>query len=285
MNRRNVQLAVLCSLLIALMFPVSITSTQALESRSSSSEWKRSIGTTIQTDTSAYDVTRTASSMEYEFPAPPPERERSECERISRFCEWLAQHGVLIENEDNVAGSENDTAANGFTDSGQGNRSAVGWQSASVSTIQANSSPDPVALNIPSLSISADVADVGIDQNREMEVPNDYNTVGWYRYGPRPGDEGSSVIAGHLDDAQGRSVFFDLQYIELGAEISIVMEDGSSQDFYVTAKVAYDSQNLPPEIFSREGNPQLALLTCGGTWDSSAGRYTETVVVFAAPVR
>lgn len=297
MNRRNLQLSILCGLLIALMIPVSIASSQALESRVSSGDWTRSVGTTLQSETGSYDATRTASSMEYEFPAPPPERERTDCERISRFCDWLAHYGALIENDDetddssspvvpdDVADGDDETTANGSPESTGENRSIVGWQSASVSTIQANTSPDPATLQIPSLSISANVSDVGIDQNREMEVPNDFNTVGWYRYGPRPGDNGSSVFAGHLDDAQGRSVFFDLQYVEIGAEISIAMEDNSVRDFVVTAKVAYDSQNLPAEIFTREGKPQLALLTCGGDWDSSAGRYTETVVVFAAPVQ
>lgn len=297
MNRRNLQLSILCGLVISLMIPVSIASSQALEPRVSSSEWTRSVGLTMQPEIGSYESTRTASSIEYDFPATPPERERGECEQISRFCDWLANYGALIEKDDepedqsnpvvpdDVADSEGESTTNGSPENTRENRSIVGWKSASVSTIQANTSPDPVTLQIPSLSISANVADVGIDQNREMEVPNDFNTVGWYRFGPRPGEDGSSVIAGHLDDAQGRSVFFDLQHIEIGAEISISMEDDSIRNFVVTAKVAYDSQNLPAEIFTREGKPQLALLTCGGQWDSSAGRYTETVVVFAAPVQ
>ncbi len=295
MNRRNIQLAILCSTLIALMMPISIGSTQAFERESSGGDWVRSTGLNLSSEFVGEYAQPASSSLEYEFPAPPPERTREDCKRISRFCNWLASHGSLVESDedesfesadvddsDDVASNGEQAAANGSTS--DENRSVVSWQSASVSTMENSTTPDPAKLEVPSLSISADVTDVGIDADRAMQVPDDFNTVGWYRYGPRPGQDGSSVFAGHLDDAQGRSVFYDLQFVDILDEIMITMDDGSVQTWQVTAKVSYDATNLPRSIFSREGDPQLALITCAGTWDSSAGRYTETMVVFATPV-
>jgi sortase (surface protein transpeptidase) len=305
MNRRSLQLSVLIALTIFIFAPAAASGHIATK------------GTAIDSG----EKVQAASSMEYEFPPAPQERTRDACERISRFCDWLTTRGALVEkdseeesdtatttsttdsneleiahveairadeDEDEDEGSDDaessNEESNASSSNGTQNRSVVGWQSATIGSFQQQTSPDPVKLEVPSLSISADVTGVGIGANREMVVPDDYNTVGWYRYGPRPGDEGSSVIAGHLDDAFGRSVFFDLQYIDIGEYVHITMDDGEVRSFQVTATVSYDSQNLPREIFTREGRPQLALLTCGGKWDSSAGRYTETVVVFGMPV-
>ncbi len=228
------------------------------------------------------------SSPVTEVSDPQQARDLLKCVRVSLFCEQYINRG-----NDDGASSEDSESDPDVSDrnrersssANQQNRSVVGWQSASVSALQNEEYPDPVSLEIPSLSISADISGVSIDQNRAMEVPDDFNTVGWYRHGPSPGQDGSSVIAGHLDDYNGRSVFFDLQYIELDATITVGYDDGSRQEFRVTNKDAYDSGNLPTDrLFRREGVPVLSLLTCGGTWDSSRGRYSETVVVYAIPV-
>jgi hypothetical protein len=40
---------------------------------------------------------------------------------------------------------------------------------------------------------------------------------------------------------------------------------------------------LPTSIFSRRGRPRLVLVTCGGPFDPSIGRYRDNVVVTAVP--
>ena len=35
-----------------------------------------------------------------------------------------------------------------------------------------------------------------------MDLPEDVDRVGWYRFGPAPGADGSAVLAGHVDDAE-----------------------------------------------------------------------------------
>jgi LPXTG-site transpeptidase (sortase) family protein len=217
----------------------------------------------------SYAELRFETSLDYEFPDPPQPRVVDDCERTLRLCEWLQSHGALIEPTPSVAA----------------NVSAVNWSSGSYSEFTSVRSEVPVLLEVPSLSISATVKGVGINGSREMEIPESFNTVGWYRYGPTPGDAGTSVIAGHLDDQNGRSVFFNLRKVEVGAIVIVTSRDGEETAFRVDEKRSYDSTKLPSEkIFTREGEPRLALITCGGRWDESAGRYTETVVVYATPV-
>jgi sortase (surface protein transpeptidase) len=232
--------------------------------------------------------------VEHEFNQPPITDGTSDCVRISRLCDWLSDHGSLFgpfsghdsseivvpdEDEEEVPSTSSSSSSSGE------NRSVVGWQSATIGSFQQQKAAAPTSLSVPSLSILANVSGVGIDSDRSMQVPDDNNTVGWYRHGPVPGESGSAVIAGHLDDYYGRSVFFDLRHIEIGADILITYEDGSATAFRVFDKQSYDSRNIPSEkIFTRDGEPVLAMITCGGQWDRSAGRYTETVVVYAQPL-
>jgi sortase (surface protein transpeptidase) len=219
-------------------------------------------------------------SLAHDTPVQQATSSRQECPTVfSRFCDLISSSNEEQEQDDtvedaNVERSRTEAVSN-----------QVNWQSGSISTLAATAKVEPTRLAVPSLGIDADVTGVGVDIERKMEVPDDLNTVGWYRFGPPPGEDGHAVIAGHLDDHRGRSVFFDLQHVELGAEVSVQLEDGESRVFRVREKVAYDAGNLPShEIFRREGDPTLALITCGGVWDSSNGRYSETVVVYADPV-
>src|SRR5437870_1232065 len=62
---------------------------------------------------------------------------------------------------------------------------------------------EPQTLIIPKLGISAYVENVGKTSIGTMDTPTRSNDVAWYRYGPRPGEDGQAVIAGHLDTATG----------------------------------------------------------------------------------
>jgi hypothetical protein len=46
----------------------------------------------------------------------------------------------------------------------------------------------------------------------------------------------------------------------------------------------YPKNDLPRLIYRRFGPPMLALVTCGGAFDSATHHYSENVVVFAVPV-
>jgi LPXTG-site transpeptidase (sortase) family protein len=148
------------------------------------------------------------------------------------------------------------------------------------------SGPDPVALQIPKLSIDAPVGGYGVDNRGRMDVPDNITEVGWYKYGPSPGDAGSAVLAAHVDLAgPGRGLFYDLDELEPGDQVTVSYSDGSTTEFVVTARQIYLKNELPVEsVFSREGEPVLTLVTCGGSFSRSVGSYDSNVVVYAVPV-
>jgi len=147
--------------------------------------------------------------------------------------------------------------------------------------------PRPVRITIEDLAITAPIDPVGIvADTREMEVPNRHDLVGWYQYSPLPGaDEGSSVLAAHVDYNGRAGVFHELGTVEPGAVIVVDFEDGSSRLFEVTGGRQYDKDRLPVDtIFAKSGDPILTLITCGGAFDSNSRSYEDNVVIYAERV-
>jgi len=132
---------------------------------------------------------------------------------------------------------------------------------------------------------SASIRPVGINPDGSMEIPDDPQEVGWYTLtNVRPGDDGTAVIAGHVDSrTQGQGVFFELATLRVGDDIVIETADGL-QYWTVTGTEVYHRTALPiAEIFSLSGDPRLALVTCGGEFDPVARSYRDNVVVYAHP--
>jgi hypothetical protein len=144
--------------------------------------------------------------------------------------------------------------------------------------------PEPVSLTIDDLSISsAVVRPVGVEPDGEMEVPP-ADEVGWYRYGPRPGDEGSSVLAAHIAYGGEDGVFRHLADLPSGATLTVAYADGTTRQFQVTEVANYPKDSLPPSTWTREGPATLSLITCGGEFDESTGHYTDNVIAHTTPV-
>jgi hypothetical protein len=144
----------------------------------------------------------------------------------------------------------------------------------------------PVAVHIPSLGLDAPTVPVGVVPGSTLlEAPADAAMLGWYQYGPAPGEAGSSVIAGHVDHDGRPGAFFRLSRLDPGATVTVDYQDGSSRAWRVEARREYLKSQLPIDmLFARTGGPTLALVTCGGLYDASKRFYRDNVVVFAVPV-
>jgi hypothetical protein len=145
--------------------------------------------------------------------------------------------------------------------------------------------PRPAGLRINAIDVDAPVNPYGVAANGDMDVPDNVTDVGWYEFGPRPGESGSAVLAAHVDLAgQGPGVFFDLEDLDPGDLVTIVYEDDSTQSFRVAARVVYDKEEIPLDvIFAEDGPPVLTLITCGGGFNRQIRRYDSNVVVYALP--
>jgi hypothetical protein len=158
-------------------------------------------------------------------------------------------------------------------------------RSGRIADLDVEPSPAPRRLRIPSIDVDAKIGAIGVEDDGVMEVPENVRNVGWYRYGPAPGEPGATVIAGHVDSRElGPGAFFDLRTLDVGARVTVTDSAGDEHRYDVVARRTYDKSVLPTDrLFSRAGPSQLVLVTCGGTFDSEAGSYRDNVVIYAQP--
>jgi sortase (surface protein transpeptidase) len=147
-------------------------------------------------------------------------------------------------------------------------------------------SPAPVRLRIPALGVDSAVDPVGVAGDGQLDIPDDVDRVGWYRFGPAPGDDGSAVVAGHVDDAeQGLGALSPLRDAGVGTEIVLTDAAGAITHWRVVSRELIDKQVLPLDrIFTVTGPPRLTLVTCGGPFLPEMRSYRDNVVVAAEQV-
>jgi len=141
----------------------------------------------------------------------------------------------------------------------------------------------PKKITIPTISVDAGMHEVGLLSNGSIETPNVLSgLVGWYEYGPTPGEIGPSVLVGHVDSYKGPSVFWNLAKLNIGDNINISREDGTVVKFSVTQIKQYPQDDFKTdEVYGDINNAGLRVITCGGTFNHLTGHYSKNTVVFA----
>jgi hypothetical protein len=160
--------------------------------------------------------------------------------------------------------------------------------------------PQGAALVIPKLGVDAPLAPtgaVGAPETASLTIPSDIQTVAWWdgtvqdghriiqEDAPKPGQAGVAVIAGHIDSAAaGPGALFNLKDLTPGDGITIVGSNGQRANWTVSAapETALKTE-LPASLWVTTGPPKLAIVTCGGPFDSATGHYVDNVIVWATP--
>jgi hypothetical protein len=129
---------------------------------------------------------------------------------------------------------------------------------------------------------SAAVVAVGIRADRSLMLPS-ADLVGWWIGGRQPGyPTGATVLAGHLDDDQGRlGALATIGSLRRNDPIIVRTMTGTIH-YQVVSVLTYSKTQLPPSLFAAAGPPRLVLITCGGDYTPGQG-YADNVVVTAQP--
>jgi LPXTG-site transpeptidase (sortase) family protein len=139
----------------------------------------------------------------------------------------------------------------------------------------------PVALRIPAIGVSVSLGTLGLNPDRTVEVPTNYQQPGWFRPGPSPGEVGSAVILGHVDDFKGPAVFFRLGSLKVGDKVEVSLTNGVVAHFQVTTIATYLKTHFPAkQVYASHGYSALQLVTCGGAFDTRTGHYLSNVVAY-----
>lgn len=146
--------------------------------------------------------------------------------------------------------------------------------------------PRPVRVQVEGTGIDLEVIPGGVEANGAMALPDNHYQAAWYRYGPAPGaEEGSSVLAAHVDSRTEQLPIAGLKDVAEGTILTVTREDGSilryaTEGVENIAKRSLDGHRL----FDRTGEPRLKLVTCGGEWLEAQDDYEDNVVLTAAPL-
>ncbi|MBT2370150.1 class F sortase [Streptomyces sp. ISL-10] len=145
----------------------------------------------------------------------------------------------------------------------------------------------PARVRIPSLKVDAPIMDVGLDEKGWIAAPppQDPNLAGWYQNGVAPGQRGTAVIVGHVDNQAGPAVFYGLGSVKHGNLIEVPRLDGSTAVFEVYGVEVFSKHDFPGvRVYGDTGSPELRVITCGGGYSEAHG-YDGNVVVFARMVK
>ncbi|MER7486824.1 class F sortase [Streptomyces sp. NPDC126497] len=141
--------------------------------------------------------------------------------------------------------------------------------------------PDRVV--IPGIQVDAPLVPVGLDAEGWVDAPppQDPNLAGWFTGAVSPGEKGTAVVVGHVDNAQGPAVFYGLGALKKGNRVEITRGDGKTAVFEIYGIEVFAKNDFPGDrVYASKGAAELRVITCGGGFSKQNG-YDGNVVVFA----
>jgi len=140
----------------------------------------------------------------------------------------------------------------------------------------------PMRLKIPAIDVDAVVIPLGVTSEGVMDVPKTPYETAWFNLGPRPGEIGAAVIAGHYGWKNNiPAAFDDLHKLRVGDRVMVEDEQGVSISFIVRDTRVYGKDEAAPGVFSsNDDTAHLNLVTCMGAWDDIEKSRSDRLVVF-----
>jgi sortase (surface protein transpeptidase) len=143
----------------------------------------------------------------------------------------------------------------------------------------------PTNIRIPKIKVNTTIVPLAVDNAGALEPPPNFTQVGWYAQGAAPGDIGPAVLAGHYDNTISGTVFYRLRLLVSGDHVQIE-RDGKWIDFTVVYSGEYSKQQFPTGlVYGPTPDPELRLITCGGTFNGRVGSYDDNIVVYAVETK
>ncbi|MFF9900110.1 class F sortase [Streptomyces longispororuber] len=155
--------------------------------------------------------------------------------------------------------------------------------------VKAEDAPVPLTFSpahrvrIKAIRVDAPVMQVGLDAEGWVDAPpaDDPNLAGWFTGAVSPGEKGTAVVVGHVDNRQGPAVFYSLGSLKKGARVEVLRQDRRTAVFEVYGVEVFAKNDFPGHrVYGNKGVPELRVITCGGGFSQQSG-YDGNVVVFA----
>ncbi|MFD9880774.1 class F sortase [Streptomyces alboflavus] len=152
-----------------------------------------------------------------------------------------------------------------------------------------SNAPAPLAFSpadrvrIKAIRVDAPVMAVGLDAEGWVDAPppDDPNLAGWFTGAVSPGEKGTAVVVGHVDNQRGPAVFYGLGSLKKGNRVEVLRKDRRTAVFEIYGIEVFEKNNFPGgRVYASGATPELRVITCGGGFSKRDG-YDGNVVVFA----
>ncbi len=144
---------------------------------------------------------------------------------------------------------------------------------------------DPADIDIPTIGAHSTLIPLGLNPDGSMQIPSLDTPLqaGFYaRSGVKAGQPGPPlVVAAHVDAHKQLGLFARLKDLKPGDTARVTLKDGTVLTFRASS-VESDPKNAFPaqKVFAPSDRPRLVLVTCGGSFDSTAHSYRSNILVY-----
>ena len=146
----------------------------------------------------------------------------------------------------------------------------------------------PREISIPRIDARSSLVELGLNADQTVQVPpvDAPMQAGWFTGAPRPGAPGPAVILGHVNGGGRAGIFARLHELTEGDEVLVRRTDNTTVRFTVTRVDQVSKRRFPTEeVYGNTEEPELRLITCGGSFDHDAHSYRDNVIVYAVLAR
>ncbi|OZD83956.1 class F sortase [Rhodococcus sp. 05-339-2] len=146
--------------------------------------------------------------------------------------------------------------------------------------------PAPTRVSAVDIGLDEPLIGLGLTESGEMQVPTDYDDVGWFTGGGRPGEIGSpTVIVGHVDSTTGPAVFDRLSELGTGDVVEVEDEAGGRAAYRIDRIGDYGKAEFPTAlVFGAVPADEIRLITCSGDFDAAVGSYERNLVLYGVRI-
>lgn len=141
----------------------------------------------------------------------------------------------------------------------------------------------PRTITISSVGIDGCIQQVGVDRHNTIVAPSNVHVAGWYTKSVLPGEQGISIIDGHVSGRYSDAIFGKLKESRAGDSITIERGDGSIKTFEIVDSRSFATEDVMRHMFDPLENvdTQLTLITCDGIYDKDQRSYNDRLLVRA----
>lgn len=142
-------------------------------------------------------------------------------------------------------------------------------------------SDQPRVISIPKINASGPLQKVGVTPGNAIAAPTNVNFAGWYTSSPKPGENGLSVIDGHVSGKYSDGIFKNLDKLNHGDQVIVEFGDKSQKHFEVVETITVPETEAVGVLLKKLSTieRQLNLITCSGAYQQETQRYADRTIV------